>query len=53
MGVRRRVRRAALAAISCVAILAPTLGADPAGAAAASPIVTPASGGRGVLDVGG
>jgi Alpha/beta hydrolase domain len=53
MGVRRRVRRAVLAVISCVGILAPMVGADAAGAAAASPTVTPASGGRGVPVVPG
>src|SRR5262245_36851128 len=53
MGVRRRVRRVALAVIACVAILAPMLGAEAAGAAAASPTVTPASGGRGVPVVPG
>jgi Alpha/beta hydrolase domain len=53
MGVRRRVRRAALAVTACLGLVAPMVGAEGAGAAAASPTVTPATGGRGVPVVPG
>src|SRR5262245_53524397 len=49
----RRVRSASLAVLTCLGILSSLLAAEPAAAAAASPTVTPATGGRGLPVVPG
>jgi Alpha/beta hydrolase domain len=53
MAVRRRVRKAALAVLACLGILGSLLAPEPVGAAAASPTVTPATGGGGIPVVPG